>query len=693
MPSDEIRLLPAGHPAHRRLFWLRGPAEMARARAAAWCRQLAHSQRAAWVGTAPPAHLPVSVCPPPQADTLLGRSLDALVFDAAEGIAPDALGAAAGALCGGGVLLLILPVAGLPSPFGRRMRRILEAALVAPPWNAPLPPVGSSPEAMGPDREGCLTPDQRRAVAALERLSRGRGGRPLVLTAARGRGKSAALGIAAGRLLARARPAGRAPLRMVLTAPRLAAVAPVLERARTAQPPGQGHGETAVLTGPGGRLEYLPPQAACGAPADLVLVDEAGGIPVQWLQRLLDAHGRIAFTTTLHGYEGTGQGFAARFCPLLCRRFPGTRFLHLERPVRWASGDPLEALLGRLLLLGAQPREVPSVDGDGVEGVERLSRQRLAGDEALLEGVYGLLALAHYRTRPSDLQRLLDDPAMEATVLWAGGEMAAVALVAREGGLDPDLCQQVWAGRRRPRGHLLPVGLILHGGLPPETGRLRYHRVVRIAVHPGLQGRGLGGRLLAAVVQRAEDAGADVVGASFGATEALLAFWQGHGFAPVRVGVKPEVSSGGWGGTVLRPLTPAGEGLATAARQRFARALGPLLADPLAGMEPALAAALWRGAPVPPLDSEQVRALSGFAHDQRIFEACLPELAVAVPWGLSDPARAAALDPCQRDALVMRVLQHRDWDAVARHAGVHGRRGVIRLLRGALARWFTPAQD
>ncbi|MCG5536659.1 GNAT family N-acetyltransferase [Ectothiorhodospira mobilis] len=687
MPFDEIRLLPAGDPAHRRLVWLRGPAETARARAAAWCRQLAHPQRAAWVGTAPPAHLPVSVCPPPQADTLLGRSLDALVFDAAEGIAPDALGAAAGALCGGGVLLLILPVAGLPSPFGRRMRSILEAALEAAPGDAPLPLPGTPPGAIQPDRDGCLTPDQRRAVAALERLSRGRGGRPLVLTADRGRGKSAALGIAAGRLLARGRLGGSPPLRMVLTAPRLTAVAPVLERARAALPPGQGRRETAPLTGPGGHMEYLPPDAACGAAADLVLVDEAGGIPVQWLQRLLDAHGRIAFTTTLHGYEGTGQGFAARFCPLLYRRFPGTRFLHLERPVRWAAGDPLEALLEHLLLLGARPREVPPA----AEGrVERLSPQRLAGDEALLEAVYGLLALAHYRTRPSDLQRLLEDAAMETSVLWSGGAVAAVALVAREGGLDPDLCRQVWAGRRRPRGHLLPVGLILHGGLAPDAGRLRYHRVVRIAVHPGLQGRGLGGRLLAAVVQRAGDAGADAVGASFGASAELLAFWRGQGFAPVRVGVKPEVSSGGWGVTVLRPLTPAGEGLATAARQRFARALGPLLADPLAGMEPALAAGLWRGAAVAPPDPDQARALAGFAHDQRVFEACLPELAVAVPWGLSDPARAAALDACQRDALVMRVLQHRDWDVVARHAGVHGRRGVIRLLRGALARWLPP---
>ncbi|MBK1691761.1 tRNA(Met) cytidine acetyltransferase TmcA domain-containing protein, partial [Ectothiorhodospira mobilis] len=433
MPSEKIRVLPAGHPEHRRLVWLHGPAEAARARAAAWCQRLAHPQQAAWVGMAPPADLdlPVSVCPPPQADTLLGRSLEALVFDAADGLAPDALGAAAGSLRGGGVLLLILPAACLQSPFGRRMARILEAALVPAPADAPLPLPQTPPELAHPDRDGCLTPDQRRAVAALERLSRGRSGRPLVLTADRGRGKSAALGIAAGRWLARGRPAASPPLRMVLTAPRLAAVAPVLERARAALPPGQGRREAAILTGPGGCLEYLPPKAACAADADLVLVDEAGGIPVQWLRRLLDAHGRIAFTTTLHGYEGTGQGFAARFSPLLCRRFPATRFLHLERPVRWAPGDPLEGLLEHLLLLGARigaGARVSPVDGDRVE---TLSPARLAGDEALLAAVYGLLALAHYRTRPSDLQRLLDDPAMETMVLWRGGRVAAVALVAR----------------------------------------------------------------------------------------------------------------------------------------------------------------------------------------------------------------------------------------------------------------------
>ncbi|MFP4683451.1 MAG: GNAT family N-acetyltransferase [Ectothiorhodospira sp.] len=632
----------------------------------------------------------MSACPPAQADTLLGRTLDALVFDASEGVAPDALGAAAGALRGGGVLLLILPAVCLDSPFGRRMRRILEAALPCPAEEDSLPLPRIPPEDPHPDRAGCLGADQRRAVAALERLARGRAGRPLVITADRGRGKSAALGIAAGRLLAHPRGEASAPLHIVVTAPRLAAVAPVLERARAACTPGAREREDISVTGPGGRLDYLPPEAACGVAADLVLVDEAGGIPVHWLERLLVAHGRVAFTTTLHGYEGTGQGFATRFQDTLRRRAPGTRSLHLEQPVRWASGDPLEALLDRLLLLGtragmeAMPGDTPKVH------LERLSPERLAGEEALLEAVFGLLVLAHYRTRPSDLQRLLDDPAMEVTVLWAGGEVAAVALVAREGELDPALCAQVWAGRRRPGGHFLPVGLILHGGLPPGAGRLCYHRVVRIAVHPGLRRRGLGARLLAAVVDRARERGADAVGAGFGATGGVLAFWQGQGFAPVRVGVKPEVSSGGWGVTVLRPLTAAGEELATAAGQRFARALGPLLADPLRGMEPALAAGLWRGAAVVPPDPEQARALAGFAHDRRPFETSLPELAVAVPWGLSDPARAALLEPAQRDALVMRVLQHRDWDTVARHAGVHGRRGVIRLLRRALGRWFPP---
>jgi tRNA(Met) cytidine acetyltransferase len=663
-----------------------------------WCGGLSETTRMAWVGPASASPASCPHLPPAQADTLLGRTLDALILDATAGLHPDALGAAAGAVRGGGVVLLILPrPQARASRFGQRCLRVLgEAGLV------PLNPSGESLTArdlplplslslgmpQAPDADDCLTRDQHQAVQALERLAHGRARRPLVLTADRGRGKSAALGIAAARLLTARQDlaVADAPYRILVTAPRLASVAPVFAHARAVlgeESPGAAHDRDHRLEVPGAVLEYHSPEETCDIPADLLLVDEAAGIPVHWLVRLLEGHQRVAFATTIHGYEGAGQGFATRFQGILRRRAPQTRFLHLTQPIRWAADDPVEALMDRLLMLS--PRLVNVGDDtcpNPEEGVaEILSPSVWLENEPLLEQVFGLLVLAHYRTRPSDLQRLLDDPHLQVLAWRHQGQVLAVALLAREGGLDDDVVQAVAQGRRRPQGHFLPVGMILYGGAPPAAGRLGYERVVRVAVHPRLQRQGLGSALLRQVVDHARQDGADLVGAGFGATQGLLNFWRGEGFEITRIGVKPEVSSGGWGATVLRPLTPEGRQAMEPARSHFVRGLPRLLGGPLRWMEPDLVVALGAGSDTPPPEPRDIPALEAFARWQRPFEACLPELDALIRWGLSDPARLTGLPREQRHALVMCLLQQRSWEVTARALGVSGRKSVIRCLR------------
>ncbi|MGM0677346.1 tRNA(Met) cytidine acetyltransferase TmcA [Ectothiorhodospira marina] len=694
----QVLATPANSPEHRRLVWLAGPAGPMQTLARDWTRGVCETTRIAWVGPAPASSASCPLLPAAQADTLLGRTLDALILDATAGLHPDALGAATGAVRGGGVVLLILPrEQAQASRFGQRCLRVLEAwglvplnpshgCVTTPDLPLPLPVSVGMPRI--PDEDGCLTTDQRQAVQALEHLARGRARRPLVLTADRGRGKSAALGMAAAALLVSRRHLAvpDAPYRILVTAPRLASVAPVFVHARA----GLENRGLAVrqegghrLEVPGAMMEYGPPDEACDTSADLLLVDEAAGLPVHWLIRLLEGHQRVAFATTLHGYEGAGQGFATRFQGILRRRVPQTRFLHLTQPIRWAVDDPVEALMDRLLMLS--PRPVNLEDDtcpDPEEGVaEVLSPSLWLENESLLEQVFGLLVLAHYRTRPSDLQRLLDDPHLQVLAWRHQGQVLAVALLAREGGLNDDVNRAVAQGRRRPQGHFLPVGMILYGGAPPAAGRLGYERVVRIAVHPRLQRQGLGTALLKQVVDHARQDGADLVGAGFGATQGLLDFWRGEGFEITRIGVKPEVSSGGWGATVLRPLTPEGRQAMEPARSHFVRGLPRLLAGPLCWMEPDLVVALGAGSDTPPPEPRDIPALEAFARWQRPFEACLPELDALIRWGLSDPARLTGLPREQRHALVMCLLQQRSWEATARALGVSGRKSVIRCLR------------
>ena len=133
------------------------------------------------------------------------------------------------------------------------------------------------------------------------------------------------------------------------------------------------------------------------------------------------------------------------------------RILRLREPVRWAAGDPLEDWINRLFLLKAASHEPTP---QAVRLAWR-SPAELAGDAARLEALTGLLADAQYRTRPSDLQRWLDDPDLHVLLLEGArdGALFGAVLVQAEPGLPPELADSVWAGERRPPGRFLPCTL------------------------------------------------------------------------------------------------------------------------------------------------------------------------------------------------------------------------------------------
>src|SRR5690606_33136014 len=128
------------------------------------------------------------------------------------------------------------------------------------------------------------------------------------------------------------------------------------------------------------------------------------------LQRLLQQYSRIVFSTTLHGYEGSGRGFKLQFQQLLDHYTPGWYHTHLIQPVRWNSGDLLEQFSFELCLLDAEPVADALIMDATIAAlqIQPVSAEQLVQDESLLQQCFGLMVAAHYRTRPSDLQMLLD---------------------------------------------------------------------------------------------------------------------------------------------------------------------------------------------------------------------------------------------------------------------------------------------
>lgn len=636
-----------------------------------------------------------------QAFRWLGRELDLLVFDAWSGFDPEAFGAAVGAVRGGGLVILLIPRldewSGYSDPehrriavhpytaeevtgrFLRRLAGIIEGSTelrrIEP--GQPLP-AWSPPPACAVSGE-YRTDDQRTAVQAIEHMVSGHPHRPLVLTSDRGRGKSAALGIAAAHLLR----AGRQ--RIVLTAPRMSAAETVFAHAAALLPGAEVR--RGLLRWGRAELCFMAPDELVRStpPADLLLVDEAAAIPTPLLERLLTRYARIVFATTIHGYEGTGRGFAVRFYRVLDAQTPGWRALRLEQPIRWGENDPVERFVFRALLLDAAPvsdEQLAALEPDECI-VERLERDDLAADEATLSQLFGLLVLAHYRTSPLDLRHLLDGPNVSVWVMRWRGAVVATALSVAEGGFDVGLARAVYQGKRRPRGHLIPQSLALHSGFE-QAPLLRYERVMRIAVHPALQRRGLGARLLAALTAQAQAEGCDFIGASFGATAELLRFWEAQGFSAARLGLTREAASGSHALIVLRPLSAPGEALASTLRQRFLAHLPTLLAVGAEEVDSALAAALLREAHEEPgaeLDDQDRRDIESFTEGWRGYEVCAVAIAKRVRQAF---AAGAPMTAEQQALLLAKVIEQRRWSSIVAEFGYSGRAQAETALRAAV---------
>jgi tRNA(Met) cytidine acetyltransferase len=688
---------------HRTALVLSGPRDECMQSVAGLLQGLALAE-VYWLGDSAPRQ--VRKISGTEAFALLGREMDALVFDAWSGFDPDAFGALSGCIRAGGLLILLTPpleewptyadpqnarisvaLYRADQVGGRFLQRL--ATLIHDDTGSLLYETGrglrepvAAPAEAGQAQEPvpagpCRTHDQEAAVQALVKVATGHRRRPVVLVSDRGRGKSAAFGIAAAGLIAGGRE------RIVLTAPRRDAVAAVMEHAER------------VCPGAGARIRFVAPDELVAHPpaADLVLVDEAAAIPAPLLESILRCYPRVAFATTVHGYEGTGRGFALRFSQVLDRLSNSWKRLQLTTPVRWAPHDPLERLVFRMLALDAEPADgahFSQVSGFSDMELLKLDRDVLCADEQTLSELFGLLVQAHYRTRPLDLRHLLDGPNLSVYVLMARGHIAATAVVAAEGGFDAAAARAIWAGQSRPHGHLLAETLAAHQGLA-DAPCLRCGRIVRVAVHPALQRRGLGSGLVAAVSARLQRDGFDYVGTSFGASAALLEFWGAMGWSPVRLSIQKSASSGGHSAVFLYSLSAAGEDLLARARERFFSQFPHQLSDSLRELEPGLVAALLRGgsdfAPEPG-DADR-HDLQAFAFGQRLVEVSIGAL-----WrlGLHELARGRAqerLGDNELAILVERVLQKRPWPVCTGSIGFSGRRQALQCLRGAVRKLIT----
>ena len=541
--------------------------------------QLNHNlllKSAVWIGDVSPHFATQSSFPFSKTKNLLGSEFPAIIYDARQGIHLDALAIAAGTLQDGGQLLLLLNHwADLANqPDGDSLRWSGEKHAINTPHfiaflqekiakygfpvyqSTPLTLASPTPQK---DRSTRCQPtlEQARLLQQMAETEEA----ILIVTAKRGRGKSALAGLFAKQQVAQNQP-------VILTAPNKSAVNIFNEFA-------------------GAEIIFMPPdelsQNLSEAPQQFanywLFVDEAAMIPLDILFRLTKAFKRVVLTTTIHSYEGTGRGFLLKFMAKTDRTL---RHFELFTPLRWQADDKLEAFIDDLLLCDCEDRlPQPPYDGALTEQIQISHCERIPHDQ--IESIYGLLTLAHYRTSPLDLRRLLDAPQQQFYLAYAQDALLGCVWAVPEGGMaDNTLICQIRRGKRRPRGNLVAQMLCFQAGLE-DACALRSLRISRIAVQPNWQQQGLGQRLITKMKQQQikQQGAVDFLSVSFGYTPELFAFWQKCGFILVHFSESKEASSGCYSVVGLCPLSGAGQAFVQQAEKQFQRNL-PLSFHPLA---------------------------------------------------------------------------------------------------------------
>ena len=541
--------------------------------------QLNHNlslKSAVWIGDVSPHFATQAYFPFSKTKNLLGSELPAIIYDARQGIHLDALAMAAGTLQDGGQLLLLLNhwshlanqldsdslrwsgekhAINTPQFIAFLQEKIAKYGF--PVYqNTPLNLASPKPQKdRSPDCQPTL--EQARLLQQMAEAEE----EILIVTAKRGRGKSALAGLFAKQQVAQNQP-------VILTAPNKSAVNIFNEFARaeiTFMPPDE-------LTQ---NLSDAPQQFA----THWLFVDEAAMIPLDILFRLIKAFKRVVLTTTIHSYEGTGRGFLLKFMAKTNRTL---RHVELFTPLRWQADDKLEAFIDDLLLCDCEDRlPQPPYDVALAELIQISHCERIP--HVQIESVYGLLTLAHYRTSPLDLRRLLDAPQQQFYLAQAHDTLLGCIWAVPEGGLtDKTLIRQIRRGERRPRGNLVAQMLCFQAGLE-EACELRSLRISRIAVQPNWQQHELGQRLIGQIKQQQikQQGAVDFLSVSFGYTPELLAFWQKCGFILVHFSESKEASSGCYSVVALSPLSKEGRVFVQQAEKQFQRNL-PLSLHPLA---------------------------------------------------------------------------------------------------------------
>jgi tRNA(Met) cytidine acetyltransferase len=245
-----------------------------------------------------------------------------------------------------------------------------------------------------------------------------------------------------------------------------------------------------------------------------------------------------------------------------------------------------------------------------------------------------------------------------------------------EGGLDEALCEEIFFGRRRPRGHLLAQMLTAQAGIR-NFARYRGIRVQRIAVAEAYRRQGLGTRLIERARAYAEHNSLAYLGASFAFDPASASFWRQAQFTLVHVSYGQGKSSGEHSIAVLQLFDPTLDAQVRQMQQRIQQQLPTWMTQFLQTMDANQVTALLRYAGFDAfLDELEQSEINAFAQGNKGFELCFASLQKYVMHCIAHSRHVPGT------LLIEKAIQNRNWELLERESAEEGRKQLQQRLRG-----------
>ncbi|VAI08811.1 unnamed protein product [Triticum turgidum subsp. durum] len=264
-------------------------------------------------------------------------------------------------------------------------------------------------------------------------------------------------------------------------------------------------------------IQYLKPHDHGKlSQVELLVIDEAAAIPLPIVKALLGPY-LVFLSSTVNGYEGTGRSLSLKLLqqlesqsqpsassdgPSSSRLF---KKIELNESIRYASGDPIETWLNELLCLDL---------ANSIPNISRLphpehcqlyyvNRDTLFSyhkeSEVFLQRMMALYVASHYKNSPNDLQLMADAPAHHLFVLLGPvnesenqlPDILCVIQVCLEGQISRKSAIRSLNEGHAPSGDQIPWKFceqFQDNVFPSLSGA----RIVRIAVHPSALRLGYG---------------------------------------------------------------------------------------------------------------------------------------------------------------------------------------------------------